>query len=203
MPFLWYYEYVQSFIFNYLGTSLYVAYGFLFLGVLFEGDVTLLAGAFLANQGFLNIFIVLALSYVATMIADTLWFFFGRWFFTGSSSLTRTIEKFALPFDNAFARRPFRTLFLSKFAYGIHRPLLARMHSAGFSFKQFFKMDLIANVGWLFVISGIGYFLGSSYELFKPYFHFGEIILLIGIVLFVYMERRVIKGVKRKGLRAV
>jgi len=189
---------MYEFIVNNIIASKFISYPLIFVGNFLEGDVTVITSSFLAHQGLLYFPAVLFFSFLGITVGDICWFWFGSFLFTKNSKWRKKIDSITAPFDSALMKRPFHIMLLTKFAYGIHHPLLTRMHINGVTFKNFMKLDFATNVIWLTIVASIGYFLGLSYEVLKPYVRFGEVFLLLGIILFVMFEKRLIKNTKKE-----
>ena len=95
-------------------------YLFIFLGMLVAGEVILLPAIYLAATGRLDIASVIALSVIATLLSDFVWYYAGRKFPAsalgripgrGTSRVVKGLEKL-------FRRNGVQVLFLSKFVYG-------------------------------------------------------------------------------------
>lgn len=169
-----------------------LGYALAFLGMLFEGDVTLFSIAFLTHRGFFDPGDMFVAAFGGVLIGDVLWYAvgarYGAWLFRHP-----WIARVVAPFDERLRRAPFQTVFLSKFAYGIHHPLLARAGALGIPFARFLKIDSMASFLWFAIVGSAGYASSVSLALARRYLRFTEVALaaaLIGFIAVEYLFRR-------------
>jgi len=95
-------------------------YLFIFLGMIFAGEIVLLPAIYLAVTGRLNLFYVVGLSLAATLISDLFWYYLGRRF--PASALRRLpgrrADRVVRGLEKLFRTKGAHVLFLSKFVYG-------------------------------------------------------------------------------------
>lgn len=103
-----------------LGTLSAYPYVAIFMGMLVAGEVVLLPAIFLATVGRLELFPVIVVSVLATMISDLVWYSLGRRFpvSTFQRLSARSGADYLSSVDKAFKRAGKRILFTSKFIYG-------------------------------------------------------------------------------------
>ena len=176
---------MESIFFQYLTFFRPIGYAAAFLGVALEGDVVLLAFAFIESQRFFDpgdMFIVI---YVGALVGDSFFYWLGAKIQKEGSLISRWAGNIGAPFDEHIINRPIHTIFISKLAYGIHHALLTRAGMLRVGFKKMFFPDIIAVFFWELIIGGLGYLSGAYFVLVKRYLHFAEVGLLIAILLFV------------------
>jgi len=167
-----------------------LSYALVFIGMIIEGDFTLFTSLFLTSDGLFDLTIILPVLYAGVIIGDLLWFFAGVKIsrLSYQHRLLGWMERVARPFDEQLKKKPFRALFISKFIYNAHHPLLMRAGALGMNINDFIKRDLLASALWIMIVGGTGYFFSFSLQLFKHYVHFVEVGLLIGLALFFIVE---------------
>jgi membrane-associated protein len=136
----------------------------LFIGFFLPGDSLLFTAGFLASQGFLNIWILAALTFVAAILGDNFGYAFGRKvgpvLFTKEDSIL--FHKDHLERARVFfAEHGAKTLVLARFLPVIRTfaPIVAgigRMH-----YRTFFFYNVLGAVFWALGMTWLGYFLGS------------------------------------------
>jgi membrane protein DedA with SNARE-associated domain len=178
----------QTLLLSYIFISKPLAYSIVFTGMMIEGDIFLFTTAFLASAGFFDIGDVFFIALSGAFIGDIVWFWLGRRFMNSSALLKRWTDRIASPFDGHIRERPFRTIFLSKFAYGLHRFLLARAGAFGMHIFEFIRLDAVAILLWIGVIGGLGYFSGTSVQLIRHYLKFTEVAVGVAIFAFIVFE---------------
>ena len=136
----------------------------LFIGFFLPGDSLLFTAGFLASQGFLNIWLLAPLTFIAAILGDNFGYAFGRRvgpaLFTKDDSILfhkDYLERARIFFEAHGAK----TLVLARFLPVIRTfaPILAgvgRMH-----YRTFFFYNVLGAVLWALGMTWLGYFLGS------------------------------------------
>lgn len=182
---------------HYLAEYQTLGYIIIFLGMMIEGDIFLFTAGFLVNRGYFAIDMALLAVFSGTLIGDNLWYVFGE-VIKENSFFSRFITRLTKPFDEHLRVRTFRTLLITKFAYGVHRPTLFRAGMLRLPFKKFIEGDIIAIVLWIFFIGGLGYLSSVSFILIKHYLRYTELTLLFGLILFILISHLVSHISKKK-----
>lgn len=154
------------------------------VGMFIEGDVTWFTLSFLISQGFFNLWLMLPIVFLGVFASDTAFFFLGRSIHRFPRFIKTWSDKIAMPFDRHIHNRPFQTLFISKFAYGVHKPILVRMGMIDKTYIEFIKQDIPSIFFWMVAIGVLGYFSGLSFFLVQQYLHYAEVGLLLGLIIF-------------------
>lgn len=189
---------MASLLFSYLIWWRPIGYAMIFFGMILEGDIVLFTGAFLAHQGFFDMGDLTLAVFGGVFIGDALWYYAGsRLSERAPSFLARWIERIARPFDAHLRERPLHTIFISKFAYGMHHALLARAGMIGVPFQKFLRSDITASIVWALIIGGAGYASSASFVFFKHYLRFAEIVILTGILALAALEYIVTRRSKK------
>jgi membrane protein DedA with SNARE-associated domain/rhodanese-related sulfurtransferase len=184
-----------------LPTHILMTYGYLLLfawvlaeqlGIPLPATPVLLAAGALSADGPLNFFLALALSVVATLIADGAWFFIGR---RHGHHVLRLLCKLSLEpttcvrrTQDSFARRRGTMLMFAKFVpgLGILAPPVAGENGMGFGAFLFF--DGIGATLWAGTLLAAGRFFGDLLKrnagLLSWVGHFSGALLVLGIVAF-------------------
>lgn len=172
---------MHSFFFDYLTLWPPLGYVLIFLGMLLEGEVVLFAAAFLTHEGFFDIRIMLLLVIVGVIWGDMLWYRLGRRL-KKTSFAGLYIARVTDQFDDHLRHRPRRTIFISKFIYGLHRLILLRTGMLRIRHDKFLRSDMLAAGCWLVVVGSIGYLFSAS---LRHYLKFIEVALLLGLIIFM------------------
>lgn len=180
---------MRSAIFHYLTLWPPVGYLFIFVGLAVEGEATLFAVAFLTKLGYFSLTWALAATLSGVFIGDFLWYVLGRYLEAAPVLIRQWVARVAAPFDGHIARRPLRTIFITKFAYGIHHAVLVRAGSLNLPLDRLMRCDVAASVVWILVVGSLGYFSGASLALGERYLRSAEVTLLVGLALFVAVQR--------------
>lgn len=178
----------QTLILHFFLAAKPLAYPVIFVGMMIEGDIFLFTTAFLTSAGFFELWKVALVAVAGALIGDLIWFWLGQRFMNSSELIQRWADRVASPFDAHLRDRPFHTIFLSKFVYGLHRLLLARAGNSGMKFDLFVRLDLVAITLWMLAVGGLGYFSGASIQLIRHYLKFTEVALGLGLVFFLALQ---------------
>ena len=189
---------MNSFLLHFLLLSKPLGYFLIFMGMTFEGDAVLFTIAFLAHQGFFDIGDTLFFLLTGVLFGDLLWYWVGHQFGASHFFLIRWMERFTKPFEHHLTQRPFHTIFLSKFVYGFHHPLLLRAGALHLELKNFIRIDFVASCAWIVIVGGIGYFSSASLVLIRHYLKSIEIALLLALLAFSFFSHLVADYMKRR-----
>lgn len=189
---------MESFLFHYLTFWEPLAYILIFLGMMIEGDTVLFVAAFLTHQGILHPFPMLLTALWGMILGDNLWYTLGFRLRNASTFLNRWAEKLAQPFDEHLKNHPLRTIFISKFTYGVGHAIFFRAGAIRIRWRKLEQSDILATIFWMAIVTGLGYFSSASFSLVKRYLRFGEVALLLGLIIFFTLEHLIVKKSKGK-----
>ncbi len=165
-----------------------IVYGGMFLAMVLEGgEAVLFSAVFLMHRGIIDPLIALPLLYVGVVLSDVLWYLVSPYFSTWP--VLRRIVKLASVFDRMIRKRPFRAFTMSKFAYGLHHPMIARFALLKVPKKTFFACTALLSFAWVVSMTLIGYGVFASVEYLDHFVRFAEIGLTLAIVGFFIIER--------------
>lgn len=137
----------------------------LFIGFFLPGDSLLFTAGFLASQGFLNIWILMALTFFGAVLGDNFGYAFGKK--VGPALFNKSDSRFFHK-DHLERARLFyeqygaKTLVLARFLPIVRTfaPILAgvgKMH-----YPTFFFYNILGGALWAIGLSWLGYFLGNT-----------------------------------------
>ncbi len=143
----------------------------LFTGIFFAGDIIAIPSLFIAAVSTESFYLILTIAIGATLSADTLWYVLGKYL--------KKEDLYALPFlikrekvrnavDALFKKHGLKTVFLSRFVYGVRliTQALAGMHKI--PFYKYIAVDALGVIVWFsgiaLVISLIRLTLGEFHE---------------------------------------
>lgn len=137
----------------------------LLIGILLPGDSLLFTAGFLASQGYLDITILVTLSFVAAVFGDNVGYWLGRRFgpsvFTRHDSLLLDPKHIARA-EAYYATHGPMTIVLARFVPVIRTiaPVLAGVGSM--RWRTFMSYNLLGALIWGAGVPAAGYFLGST-----------------------------------------
>lgn len=167
-----------------------LGYAIIFFGMMIEGDGLLFTAAFLTHQGIFDVGDMAVVVLGGVLIGDSLWYWLGARF-AGSPSfafVSRWLERATARFDTHLSSRMFRTIFISKFAYGLHHPILMRAGAIGIPPRRFLKNDILATILWVAVVGGLGFGVSASFVALQRSLRFAERALVLGLFAFFFFE---------------
>ena len=189
---------MHSLLTHYLTIWRPLGYLLAFLAMIFEGDGVLFIIGFLTHEGLFDPFNIYLTLLMGVLVGDSLWYWLGLKVNVSSLFFGRWAEKIAKPFDDHLIGRPFRTIFISKFIYGLHHAILIRAGELKLRWNTLIKDDFLPAVLWVLSIGGLGYLSSASFTLVKHYVRFSEIALLIGLVVFFTIWHFIASSSKKK-----
>ena len=187
-----------------LGSFGIFAYPLIFFLMFIEGgDATLLASGFLIRLGFFDFVPVFLLASTGIFLRDIILYKlgkkygeqiiikYGRFFYITPqrfSSITKRLKK-----------SKGKTIFFSKFLYGLNHITILAVGASKIDFKRFIKLSIVTIIFWESVLLSLGYFLGHSFTLLKHYVKDISIFLAASVIIFIFLELIIKKIVKFNG----
>ena len=203
---------VLSFSHLYLDAQIH-GYLFIFLIMLVNGPLMTLAGAFASYLGYLNIWMILLISFFADLVGDIFFFIIGR---MGKKKILKkkaslwikgkTLDYLERNFDKHFGK----TLFFVKLTPLVVPGLIA-CGASKISTKRYIKWNIITIIPKTIFFAGIGYFFGFfAKDVLRIYNNIQfDILVLVVVIIVVYVltkifsdkalkSQKIIKHAKRK-----
>lgn len=140
-------------------------YLLLFAGTMVEGDAFLLAAAFLAHRGYLQLPWVLVVAAAATMAADQFYYQLARARGQAAFAAKAAVEP---RFDRVrrwMERRGALLLFLSRFMYGFRIAIPVACGAVGMTAGRFALVNLLGSAFWAIAFGLAGYAFGNTVEI--------------------------------------
>jgi membrane protein DedA with SNARE-associated domain len=164
-----------------------LAYGALFLGVFWEGELTLIAAGILNHLGIFSLWPTLltaaSAAILKTVIGYKIGAFLGKSF--PKSRLLKFFERKVLYFLPRFRERPFWSIFVSKFIYGVNNATLVFAGYARANFKEYCLAELLSSVVWLGGMFGLGYFFSRT--AFSISHNLRNFLLIVALFIIAFM----------------
>lgn len=195
------YTYFMSFdslIPNFLLFLTSYKYILLFLGVIIEGPILMVASGFFILLGYFDLIPVFFVILAGDLIGDTIWYYIG-YFFAGpfikkyGKFIKITPEMFEKS-KELFHKYHTNILLISKVTIGFGMSL-ATLMAAGAThipFKKYFALNFIGEIILLSILLSVGYFFGQLYnsisEAFRNYFIIC-ITIILGTSLYYFIKK--------------
>ncbi len=174
-------------------------YMILFIAMVFEGEMFLIAAGMLASVDAFDWKDVLWISFTGVVIGNVIWYNLGAKL--KDARLTRRIlkraERIMVFFLPEFRVSPFKSIFFSKFIYGANRATVIMSGVLHIPFRLFFKAEFLASIVWVALYFVIGYFFG--YAAVSTTHKIGELALmaLIFVVAFILIQKLITRQYER------
>ncbi|HLP16476.1 MAG TPA: VTT domain-containing protein [Bacteroidota bacterium] len=188
----------SSLFFHYITRWHPLGYLVIFIGVIFEGDVFLITTGFLARLRYFELLKVFAVVLVGTYTGDLLWYWSGRWIRGSTKKIPMTLIRLAEKIEIDFSKNLFRTLFITKFAYGTHHLMLVKAGMEDVPLGKYVRNIFLASFLWIIIVGGLGYIFAESYLAFHRYFKFAEIGVLAMLVVYFFVIKKITKTAAKK-----
>jgi len=165
------------------------------------GEFGILALGFLAATNVISLTALVVVSFLASFIVDSLWFWIGKTKFARKIISHRYATSAMQAIYDAMHRvsrgsQPV-ALILAKFVTGTRTPMILHLSNIHFPFSKFFRYNTIATFLWLPLIIAIGFLSGLGFTylsklLKNAYAGIGFILLVVVLVLIsqVWLKRR-------------
>jgi len=168
-----------------------IAYLFLFLGMIFEGEIVLILAGILLHLGALSFLPTVAIGLFGliskSFIAYNLGLFLQRRF--PESRFFRYVHKRVNYFLPHFEKKPFWSIFISKFLVGLNNFALIFAGYLKLKFKTYLKAEVFSNLLWFPLILSLGYFFSyAAFSITREVRKF-ILIILVFIILFIILEK--------------
>lgn len=141
-----------------------IGYILLFFMMVLEGEIFLILAATLAHLKAFDLGDVFLVSLGGVIVGNVLWYHLGA--IIGTHGFTKKIviyaEKTILYFLPHFRDRPFTSIFISKFIYGINHAVVIMAGVFKIDFILFLKAESLASVVWVILQMSVGYFFGYA-----------------------------------------
>jgi membrane protein DedA with SNARE-associated domain/rhodanese-related sulfurtransferase len=174
--------------------------------------VFLMAAGALSARGEMRTSIIVLMGVLGCVVADGLWFWFGRrW---GSQTLglvcrfTSDPRAYALNAREQFRRYGLALLCVAKFFPGMNLVMPPLAAAEGASFASFFPLDLLGGLLWSGFYVGLGYIFSRQVDVaIRMVEHFGKALAIgIGVPLCLFVGWRglaLIRTIRRLRLRRI
>lgn len=139
-------------------------YVLLFLGMVLEGEVFLIVAGMLARLKAFDFAEVVWVALAGVIVGDVLWYGIGVLLsrFDGRISITKTAEKTVYMVFPKFLKKPFLSILLSKFIYGVNHATLVFSGMVKLNFRVFFQAEVLASFVWVAIYAVAGYMFGHA-----------------------------------------
>ena len=185
--------------------SLILTYRYLILFPLacIEGPILALVVGFLVHLGYFDVIPAFLLMCAGDFFPDITYYYIGYFghkknFLEKYGSKSRFVYNNFPTIEKLWHEHTFKTMFLSKLAYGLSTILLITAGLSKMTFKKFVLYAFPITLFQYMVIMSLGYFLGYSYTYATKYIELVGIVLALVLVAFIFGYIRIQKMAKKE-----
>lgn len=164
---------------------------FIIIGVILEGEFVMIFSGILAHLGVLSLYDVLIYSYVGAIFKAILWYSVGGTIkkkYPNGTILT-FIENKVLYFIPNIKVKPFWSIFVSKFIYGVGHMTLLFSGIMKLNRMLYMRAEAISSVFWVIGMVFLGYFFSHTAFTISHSIRKSFIIIILFIIGFILLER--------------
>ena len=183
--------YTVKFLIKLVEYHQFLVYGLIFLGLIFEGEFTLISAGILVHLGALNLPLTIFIVLIGSLIKTFYCYYFGKiihekWSHT---NFVKYIEKRVYYFLPHFQERPFWSIFISKFIMWLNFSVLVFSGYCKINFKTYLKAEILSTIIWAPLLLTLGYFfsfaaLNVSHEIWRFF-----LIILLFVIGFILIDK--------------
>ncbi len=175
-------------------------YGYLAVvaGTFIEGEAALLAGAFMANQGYLTFVGVVLAAMAGSQITDWMYFLLGRTKGTQLLNKRPAWKQKTLKVNQFVEKYPIAILFLYRFMYGFRTVIPLVIGLSSISVWRFWLIGMLGTICWSLSFATLGFWLGKAVDQYLAQLNTYKWPLLVGAAVLVAFIAWGINWKKRK-----
>ncbi|MBP7805154.1 MAG: VTT domain-containing protein [Candidatus Pacebacteria bacterium] len=168
-----------------------LSYCVLFFFVIVEGEIAVIIGAIFVHLGILSMPVTLMLIALAAVIKTILGYKLGSYLGEKfpNSHLLKYFERKVLYFLPHFREKPFWSIVLSKFIYGVNNAALVVAGFIGANYKKYFMAEMVSSLIWLGALFGLGYFFAAKAFAITSNFKNFSLVILLFIIGFMVLQK--------------
>lgn len=169
----------------------HLAYGMLFFAILWEGEFALITAGVFVHLGVLDFWPTVIVAICAATAKTILGYHLGKFLgktFPKSHVLKYFARKVFYYLPN-FKKRPFWSIFISKFIYGVNNAAIVFAGYVKSNFKTYCIAEAVSSVIWLGGMFVLGNYFSSTAQALSHSFKYFSFLLLLFIVAFIVLLR--------------
>lgn len=166
-----------------------LAYGLIYLGLIFEGEFFVISTGILAHIGALNFWFSLLFILLGGISKTFLGYALGEFLYKkfNRHAVFLFIQKRVLNIFPRFKTKPFWSIFVSKFIMGVNYWVIIFSGYEKIDYKQFLKAEISSTVIWAPTMLTLGYFFGyTALHVSKEIWKFTMVIIALFIIFVLF-----------------
>jgi len=183
--------YTVNFLTHVLENYQVLIYLFIFLGLIIEGEFTLISIGILLHLGALNLYLILLFVILGLLSKTILGYHLGilihnRW---NHTRFLKHIENRVSSVMPHFKQKPFWSIFISKFILGVNNIVIIFSGYHRVDVRKYFKAEFCSTIIWVPALILIGYIFSiTAIAISREIWRFSFIILVL-IILFIALDK--------------
>jgi membrane-associated protein len=164
-------------------------YLLIFIGLIFEGEFTLISTGILAHLGALNLFFAFFFVILGALTKTFIGYELGKLLFNkfNHHKFFRYIEKRVFGILPRFKDKPFWSIFISKFILGANHIVIIFSGYQKIDYKKFLKAEISATIIWAPVLLLLGYFFSyTALHVSREIWKFLMVVLILFIIFILF-----------------
>lgn len=170
-----------------------LAYLVIFVGLIFEGEIIVIAAGVLSYLGALDfgtaLFFILAGGITKTFGV----YYLGEFVYKKYNHLNilKYLEKRVLYFLPRFKEKPFWSIFTSKFIIGVNFWVILFSGFHKISYRTFLKAEIISTIIWAPALFSLGFFFSQTALAFSKEINKFSLVILAFLIIFLLFDKLV------------
>ena len=168
-----------------------LSYCVLFVFIFIEGEIALIIGGIFVHLGILSMPITIVLAIAGALLKMFAGYQFGSYLGRKypRSKFLKYIERKVYYFLPRFKEKPFWSIVLSKFIYGVNNATLVFSGYAKANFKTYMQAECLSSAVWLGGMFGLGLFFSQKALEISHNFRNFSLLVLLFIVGFTVIQK--------------
>jgi membrane-associated protein len=164
-------------------------YFFIFLGLIFEGEFVLISTGIFLFLGALSFPLAILVIMCGLLGKTFLGYYIGecihlKW---NHTKFLKRMEKHVLKVMPHFKKKPFWSIFVSKFIFGVNNIVIIFSGYQKIKFKKYLKAEFCSTLIWAPALLALGYFFSyTALHVSREIWRFSFIILLLVVAFFIF-----------------
>lgn len=166
-----------------------LAYGLIYLGLIFEGEFFLISTGILAHLGALSFWFALLFIVLGGISKTFLGYALGEYLYKkfNKNNVFLYVQKRVYNVFPRFKTKPFWSVFISKFIMGINYLVVIFCGYEKVNYKEFLKAEISSTLIWAPSLLALGYFFGyTALHVSREIWKFTMVIIVLFIIFFAF-----------------
>jgi membrane-associated protein len=178
-----------NFLISLIGHHQILAYGVIYIGLIFEGEFFLISTGVLAHLGALNFWFALMFILLGGLTKTFMGYAFGEFLYKkfNNHRFFCYIQKRVYGVLPRFKIKPFWSIFVSKFIMGANHLVIIFSGYEKIDFKKFLKAEISSTLIWAPLLLSLGYFFSyTALHISREIWEFLMVILILFTIFIIF-----------------